>query len=596
METGIKIGIGAIAGIIVLIALILLIVLKVSKSFTAKERKVRSSWSVKTGELLHSDDELKLNLFDVSLNSDLKVVHIEPQEVNEEGFTYYDDDVQERIAKAIKIIKEAGGTKWEARNPLAILNPFGTGSNGLYLYFKTNVETKVTYTVHVEGLNDYTKVAQNVSLEGVYDENDFNDEHEFQLVGLVPDCTNVVTLTITGPKGRTRQMVSFSLDMPKPLSGYLTQLKQTKGESEVPLSDGLFSLVRTNGYLGYSFFYDNYGTMRYEMVLEGLGLDRILYKDRDIIGCASASKIARINGLGRVMRNYPIGDYILHHDINYGKDEDTLVALVEHETDVYLEDLVIEIDLVSGEYKELLNFTEFMKDYVDDYTHVIRPTDPFFWQAGHNDWIHLNTIQWIDDDAIIVSSRETSTIMKVKNIHTNPEIDYFIGDENYWKGTKYEKYSYTQIGDFAPQYGQHTVELDGKISDSKYYLLIYNNNYWVNSTRSDYSPKLDKVVCTELLNTKKSDKSMAYRYLVDEKERTYQLVFSFDVPYSSIVSSVNHAPESSNYVVNNGISKNYGEYDKDGHMISLYAYECELQSYRVFKGDFVGFWYQKKIG
>ena len=42
--------------------------------------------------------------------------------------------------------------------PLAVLNPFGTGSNGLYLHFDTRRAGSVRYTIHVENADipDYT--------------------------------------------------------------------------------------------------------------------------------------------------------------------------------------------------------------------------------------------------------------------------------------------------------------------------------------------------------------------------------------------------------------------------------------------------------
>ena len=64
---------------------------------------------------------------------------------------------------------------------------------------------------------------------------------------------------------------------------------------------------------------------------------------------------------------------------------------------------------------------------------------------------------------------------------------------------------------------------------------------------------------------------------------------SFDVPYSSIVSNV--TPVGDNYVVNSGCSMVFGEYTQDGTLIREYSYECTLQTYRVMKGDFIGFWF-----
>ena len=55
------------------------------------------------------------------------------------------------------------------------------------------------------------------------------------------------------------------------------------------------------------------------------------------------------------------------------------------------------------------------------------------------DWIHINTIQWIGDDAVLLSSRETSTILMIEDIYDTPQITYMIGEESFWEGTGYEE-------------------------------------------------------------------------------------------------------------------------------------------------------------
>ncbi len=574
------------------------IVMTVAKSFTEQEHVVRSDWSVQTGDMLTSDDGLGLTIFESSATSDeLRIVQVVPSEVDEDGFTYYDEGVQNRIAQGISQIKQIA--TWTAESPLAVLNPFGTGSNGLYLYFETDFETQVSYTVHVdeEGIEDFTAAAKNAFLDDTAGEDEsaeYTRVHEFQLIGLVPGKTNQVTLTVTGSWGNVRQQVTFSVDMPETTSGYATQLSYEDGDSSQELSNGLYALVRQNGYLGYGFFFDNGGTMRYEMVTEGLGLDRILEYDGDIVVCASSNKIARIDGLGRVAQTYELGEYELHHDINY-EQGDALVALAERTGATPVEDLVIEVDLSTGEVTELVDFTQLMSDYVDGWTHVIGATDTFFWQAGELDWVHLNSIQWLDgEDSCIVSSRETSTIIKVENVHSDPSIAYLIGDERFWEDTPYEGLSLEQVGDFTPQYGQHAVEYDCEgEAPGTYYLLLYDNNYWALSTRSGYSPSLADTVATGTYDVIGAYVSHVYRYLVDENAGTYELVGSFDVPYSSIVSNAAHTPGSSNYVVNSGISKVFGEYDEDGTLIRQFSYDCDLQGYRAFKHDFAGFWFME---
>lgn len=564
-------------------------VVAAGRFFTAQETAVRSDWSVDAGELLATDESAGVSVHTADLHSDLLAVQLVPDDIEEDGFTYYSTEVQGRLDAALENAKNVG-VAWTASNPLAVLNPYGTASNSLYLYFTTDLDTRVTYTVHVDdpAIEDFTATARNCSEQA--DGAAYATEHEFQIVGLVPGRTNEVTLTVEGSFGIERQRVGFTVDMPQTQSGYPTQLAATEGESQAELSDGLFAMVRTNGYLGYGFFFDNGGTMRYELVTEGFGLDRILHCGDDIVVCSSAGSLARIDGLGRVTACYDLGEYVLHHDINYGKGN-TVVALAEREGAQSVEDLVIEVDLETGAVTELLDFTSLMADYVEAYTHVIGPADAFFWQAGELDWIHLNTVDYREeDDSVVVSSRETSTVMKVSNVHENPTIDYFAGDADFWEGTPYEAYSLAMAGDFKPQYGQHSVEFDGVgPTEGSYYLLMFDNNYWALSTRSGYSPDLEGTdVGSDLYN---GTASYVYRYLVDEEAGTFALVDSFPVPYSSIVSNVSHAPDSPNYVVNSGVANVYGEYDEDGVLIREFSYECQLQGYRTFKDDMEGFWF-----
>ncbi len=607
---------------VVVIVVVFVIVMLAGRLFTAAERSVRSDWSVDTGELIVSDDDLGIDVYSSTAASDeLTIVQLTPTDVGDEGFTYYDVGVQDRLVSAISDLKSIPvSDEWTATNPLAVLNPFGTGSNGLYLYFTTDMETRVDYTVHVDddAIPDYSATAANTWIDDDKEDSgkEYSREHEFQLIGLVPGKTNEVTMTVTGSRGNVRQQVTFSVDMPSPQSGYSTHLDSTEGESDAELSDGLYAAMRTNGYLGYVFYFDNSGTMRYEMVLEGYGIDRMLNYEGDKLITASSNKIARIDGLGRVKQVYELGEYNMHHDINYTNDEDAVVVLAEHSGAEATEDLVLELNLVTGEVSELIDFTSFMDDYVSEYSRVIGPTDPFFWQAGERDWIHLNTVQWLPgEDSFIVSSRETSTIMKIENVHDNPEIAYFIGDDSFWKGTPYEDLCFEQVGDFTLQYGQHSVEFDGAYekesatddngsSDGEagssvdaekatdcYYLLLFDNNFWVLSTRSGYEPQLDDGVSRNVYGDPGAS-SYVYRYLVDEEAETFELVDSFAVPYSSIVSNVSHAPESTNYIVNSGVANVFGEYTEDGTLIKQFSYECDLNGYRFFKYDFLDFWFE----
>lgn len=575
---------GIIIGVIVLIVAVPVIILAVSKAFTAQESVVRTDWDFETGDTIGENSTLGVSYAEAELGEGLRAIQLIPDDIEEEGFTYYDITVQERLAGTLEAMKGDGMT-WTATTPLAVLNPFGTASNALYLYFQTDMPTEVSYTIHVEdeSIPDYTAEAMDASGQ------EYTRTHEFQIIGLVPGKTNEVTMTISGSWGNARQIVSFTVDMPETRSGYATQLEVTDGTSEAAQAEGLFAMMRVNGYLGYGFFYDDAGVLRYEMVLEGFGLDRLLFDGDEIVTCVSSSKLARIDRLGRVTQVYSLDGYELHHDIGFGTDGEVL-ALAEVAEGETVEDRVLSIDLETGDVTEILDFAQVMEGYFD-MTRPVGPTDDFFWQAGEWDWIHLNSLQYMpEDDSLIVSSRETSTIIKVANIHSEPAVEWLAGDSRFWEDTPYADLCLTPVGDFVPQYGQHCVELLDNEGNGVYTLAVYNNNYWSLNSRDDFELDVADSVGTDLYGDG-TETSQVYIYRIDENAGTFELTDSFDVPYSSIVSNGSRCGTSGNWTVNSGVSMVFGEYDAEGVLIREYKYECTMQNYRTFKYDMTGFWF-----
>ena len=584
------------AGVVaVLLALVPVLAPAVGKWFTAQESEVRDGWAVDVGDLIGVVEAEQVEIRTAPVEASITVLQLIPTDIEAEGFTYYDTGVQQRLRRTLDLGQAIpdGRVEWTAETPLAVLDPFGTGANGLYLYFETDLPTRVEYAVHVEDerIPDFTATAADASGQA------YTTSHELQLIGLVPGEVNEVTLKLRGSWGNVRQTVRFTIEMPETHSGYDTLLDHTDGESGEALDDGLFTMMRTNGYLGYGFLYDNAGVMRYEMVLEGFGLDRILFYDKaagdEIVTCVSSNKLARMNGLGEVLQVYPLGDYELHHDIDYGPDG-KVVALAEKAGDANVEDIVLEVDLATGEVTELLDFKKLMAGYYEQ-TRPIGPTDPFFWQAGEQDWIHLNTIQYLpDSDSLVVSSRETSTVIKAENVHGEASVGWLCGDPAFWQGTGYEGYCLAPVGDFTWQYGQHSVAwAPDPDEEGVGYLRMFNNNYWALSSRDDYQPDLPDTVGTDLYGDGGgADRSYVYVYRVDEKAGTVELTEAFPVPYSSIVSNATRSDATGHWAVNSGIAMVFGEYDGAGRLIRQYSYECTMQGYRTFKYDYKGFWFQ----
>ena len=95
------------------------------------------------------------------------------------------------------------------------------------------------------------------------------------------------------------------------------------------------------------------------------------------------------------------------------------------------------------------------------------------------DWIHVNSFDFVDDDSLILSSREQNSLIKVSNIYEKPELDYIIHYGTLYKGSSYEDKLLTRKGNLVTPAGQHTVtvEKDNSLPDGQYYIYMFNNNY-----------------------------------------------------------------------------------------------------------------------
>ena len=87
-----------------------------------------------------------------------------------------------------------------------------------------------------------------------------------------------------------------------------------------------------------------------------------------------------------------------------------------------VEDCIIKLDVDSEEVSEVLDLEDLFKSYKESTDHK---------EGSKWDWLHINTLQYLSDDSVILSSRETSSIFKINDISTNPSIGYIIGNEDF---------------------------------------------------------------------------------------------------------------------------------------------------------------------
>lgn len=497
---------------------------------------------------------------------------------NKKDVSMWNTDLQNTIEK--KIAKEAKKATFD--DPFIIYNPYGTNTCAVNVYYTTKEATSMEYTISVdeEGIPDFTRTAYNGQETGT------TKTHEYQIIGLIPNEVNTVTMRSKNSEGEVVDEYTFTLTMKGLVTDSQSKLEITEGDSTQEISEGLYAVLgHDKAYNANVYIYDNDGIIRSELPLRGYRSDRILFIDDTMVYSYDFNKLVFVNRLGKIVRKINLGNYELHHDFEYDEINNTILLLANELGTDTIEDVIICVDLEDGAVTKLVDMKDLMPEAK---AMAIEPEEGNTYGGDELDWIHLNTLDIIDGKDLILSSREYSTIIRLNNVYEQPEIAYFISDESVWNGTVYEDYMLDKVGDFVSQAGQHTVTYfeDPSLPDNQYYLYMFNNNYKGARTRPDF----DWSAYVGAGTYSKGDNSYLYQYLVDEENGTYELVKKVALPYSSIVSSTQYYKE--NLVTSSGMSHCFNEYDSEGKLIREYKYSAEKYAYRVLKYSFDSFWFE----
>ena len=497
---------------------------------------------------------------------------------NKKDVSMWNTDLQNTIEK--KIAKEAKKATFDA--PFIIYNPYGTNTCAVNVYYTTKEATSMEYTISVdeEGVPDFTRTAYNGQETGT------TKTHEYQIIGLIPNEVNTVTMRSKNSEGEVVDEYTFTLTMEGLVTDSQSKLEITEGDSTQEISEGLYAVLgHDKAYNANVYIYDNDGIIRSELPLRGYRSDRLLFIDDTMVYSYDFNKLVFVNRLGKIVRKINLGNYELHHDFEYDEINNTILLLANELGTDTIEDVIIRVDLEDGAVTKLVDMKDLMPEAK---AMAVEPEEGNTYGGDELDWIHLNTLDIIDGKDLILSSREYSTIIRLNNVYEQPEIAYFISDETVWNGTVFEDYMLDKVGDFVSQAGQHTVTYleDPSLPDNQYYLFMFNNNYKGARTRPDF----DWSAYVGAGTYSKGDNSYLYQYLVDEDNGTYELVKKVALPYSSIVSSTQYYKE--NLVTSSGMSHCFNEYDLEGKLIREYKYTAEKYAYRVLKYSFDSFWFE----
>ena len=272
----------------------------------------------------------------------------------------YTESYQEEVQKEIDQLKAE--RYYPPEEPLLLVNPYGTNTTGLYIWFETRDAFTVSYTIHADGYPDFSRTLSSEP----------TTEHEYQIIGMVPTALNTITLELTDSAGGVSSF-SFEQQAPALLRGEsFTTLEVTEGTSTQELGDTLYTMLgpqekATFTYQPYTCAYDAAGVARMEIPLVNYRTERQTFANDLMYYNISYNTIVGVNSLGKMVERFDLNHYSMHHDYTLGGDNDLLV-LATRDDDITTEDRIVRVDLAIC-WGRSYDFS----------------ADPCYWDTGY-DW------------------------------------------------------------------------------------------------------------------------------------------------------------------------------------------------------------------
>ncbi len=489
----------------------------------------------------------------------------------------YDTAVHKQVYERIQALKRDGSYTQDA--PLVIYNPYGVNALSMYVYFKTQTPVKASYRISVQEEGIPTFTADCVSAVP------YTIEHEYLLIGLSADQSNRISLVLEDEEGNS-SVRTFYVTAGSQFGNGQKKLNVTRTTNEAKLSEGLFAhFGNVTGGREAIQLYDNEGVMRSEYPLvSGSGKRLLFFEDKVYFNCSDTQFVA-LNKFGQAECVYSLEGYRIGADYCLDEAQKKLLVLASKDAEegktASVNDIVLSVDLISGEVKEVLDMGALLKEYKE----ICKKNE-----EGVLDWLGLNSIQIWDESGVLLGAREPSAAFKVKDIYGIPMLDYIIGDATLWAETGYEDMLLTKLEEFEGFAGANTFTCvkEETMPSGVYSLYLYDNHIAGTESR----PELDySAVATALGSTlKKGTSSYFCRYMINETARTWELLEQMPVDYSGYYGSA-QLTEDGHLITDTAGRFAYSEFDADRNLICKYSTSGTERLERVFKYDFEGFYF-----
>lgn len=406
------------------------------------------------------------------------------------------------------VAQELESGAYSFSEPLVITDPYQNAPLTGLILFTTQEARGVNVTV--KGKTEAADISYAVPA---------SQAHRVPVIGLYSGGETTVALALTDDQGNVTESREIAMQadaLPKFMRGVIAPVK-TSGESA-------YGLTLVYGQKSaYPFGYDCNGDIRWYLNHKVGNYGMYVLSDgrlitQDTMGYShnlekpQSTNLYELDLLGRYWRMYYLANGS-HHEVIEKTPGGNLLCLTSSMEDHY-EDEIVEIDRQTG---EVVNELELGEIFGETYTNLL-------------DWCHINTVSWqADADTIILSCRNIHSVLKIN--WTSHELQWILGDPEFWKDTAFEDYVLSPVGDFHWQYQQHTAyqladDLDGNPDTVE--LSLFDNH------TQDYR---------EIASYDGLEDSYAMIFAIDEGEKTVSLVKEFTLIRSDITSNVTYVPE-----------------------------------------------------
>ena len=466
----------------------------------------------------------------------------------------YSMKYQKTAKSIIDKFKKKG--KYTLDSPLLIVNPYGTNTTGLYIYFKHKFRVNTKYTVSVKEIDGKENVKAGNFSASLYTNTTGMPlaEQEGLIVGLIPGERNYVSVYIYDENNKMIAKAGYKLEVPESKTVTMKTLEAVHEREVSQMSEGLYVVFglddndRKNRHI---LFYDNYGVIRAELPLVSGGEapeTNIGLIDDKLFYAIDKRRFALVDRMGKVEKFIGLEDGASAFgdmDLNTGIRK--AVTLSKRNGN----DGISSLDILEGKSKEIVNFNKLFSSY--------------YKKGGSK--LKFTSVQFINDNDLIVSEKNTSSIIRINNVFRNPNIKAVISGTDELK-TAYGKVFYSKDGDFVGQKRQSTAYIykDEKLDNRQYHIMVFNNN--TGGRHSFY-----------------------YKYLVNEEKMTYSLENAIELPYSA--DNGNISLNNAYLITASSDNGSFEEYNPDGYKLASFSFTNGQKAYRLFKHTMKGSWFTK---